>query len=101
MNLLCLSVTVKITFTSSDRLWKVCIGSVSSPAVAEAGATALAAGPGDCVADGAGAVEGAVCATAEQQISVSANNSAINFLGYMSGALLHIIVWETNPQSPI
>jgi hypothetical protein len=59
--------------------------------VVEPGVTALAAEAGDCAAEGAGGC--VVWATAEQQNNVNANNSAIIFLGNISGAL-NIIVWE-------
>src|SRR5438270_6059849 len=94
MNLLCLSVTVKITFTSSDRLLKVWIGSVSSAAEAESAATAFAFG-GVC---GTAEPAGCVCAAATQTTSVKANKTARTHREDISATLLVIIVWETNPQ---
>jgi hypothetical protein len=100
MNLLCLSVTVKITFTSSDRLWNVCTGSVSSGAeFADPGSTAFAAGDGACPAADVCGEAGVACAKAEQQTRVSANNSARVRFRYISGLLSHIIVF--NKQSSI
>jgi len=84
MNLLCLSVTVKMTFTSSDRVRNVCIGRVSSPALDDPEATALAGGvcAGDEEEAGAWGA-GVVCATAQQQNSVTTASNADIFLGSM------------------
>ena len=88
---------MKITFTSSDRLWNVCTGRSSEVEVAElADPDATAFAVGDAVCPGAGdcAVGGVVCAKAEQQTKMSANNSARGVLKGISGLLSNIIVCE-------
>src|SRR5258708_7851763 len=101
MNLLCLSVTVKMTFTSSERLWNVCTGRVSSGAeLGDPGATAFAVGDGACPAAGDCTAGCIVCAKAEQQAKLSANNSARVFLRYIAGLLSHIIVCDKQSSIP-
>jgi hypothetical protein len=67
---------------------------------ADPGATAFAVGDGVCPAAGDCAAAGVVCATAQQQTKVSANNSATVFLRYISGLLSNIIVWEKQSSIP-
>jgi hypothetical protein len=96
-----LSVTVKMTFTSSERLWNVCTGRVSSTVEADdPGATAFAVAGGVCPTAGGCAAGGVLCANAEQQTKVSANNSATVFFKYMSGLLSHIIVFDKQSSIP-
>src|SRR6185437_3951781 len=84
------------------------IGTVLSAVGVDSGATALvfavcaADGAGEAGCDGAGCVGGGcVCAAARHAMSVSAKKTAIKPLEDILGALIFIIVWETNSHSPI
>src|SRR6476646_10119760 len=96
MNLLCLSLTVKITFTSSERLWNVCTGRSSEAEDADPGVTAFAVGEGACPVAG----DCAVCAKAAQETKMTANNNATTFFRYISGVLSHIIVCDKQSSIP-
>src|SRR5882724_12547700 len=95
-NLLCLSSTVKITFTSLIWVWNVCAWPSSLAAEgAVPGDVAFAAG-GTVVcgtAEVAGCViAGCVCATAKQQTRVKENKTANTLKQDMAATLFSVII---------
>ena len=68
--------------------------------LADPGVTAFAVGDGGCPPAGDCTAGGVVCAKAEQQTKVSANNSARVFFKYISGLLSHIIVCDKQSSIP-
>src|SRR5262249_31983353 len=100
MNLLCLSVTLNIKFTSSVRLRKVSTDIVSSTAVTPPVVIAVDVDVWDApVVVGGGA--GGACDHASARVLGSASNAAMIRRKDIGRTLMFIIVWETDPQFSI